>query len=186
MKRIINIFILSITAAGLVLSAMNPVMKIVYPLRYSEIIYNMSEKYDIDRFILMGLIKAESNYIHDARSNVAYGLMQLTENTARDIARQLNMDITASDLDDPDLNIEIGCYYLKFLCNYYGNLDVALAAYNGGMGNVNKWLKDDMYSKDGISLHDIPFPETKQYVENVNKYARIYGKLYSDKIFDRN
>lgn len=174
-----SIFIL-LAAAMLILFSLHPVMKIFYPLRYAEIIYNMSEKYGIDKFILMGLIKAESNYIHDAHSSVAYGLMQVTENTARDIAKQMDMDITASDLDDPDLNMEIGCYYLRFLYNYYGNIDVALAAYNGGMGNVNKWLKDDMYSRDGEILHDIPFPETKQYVENVNRYAKIYGKLYSD------
>ncbi|MCH5184907.1 MAG: lytic transglycosylase domain-containing protein [Oscillospiraceae bacterium] len=168
----------ALLAAAVVLTATVPILRVIYPLRYYDIIGSMSEKYDLDKFIVMGIIKAESNYIHDARSHVAYGLMQITENTALDIAERMNIEITESDLDNPMINIEIGCYYLNFLYNYYGDIDVALAAYNGGMGNVNRWLNDDMYSSDGTVLHDIPFPETKKYVRNVNKYAWIYGKLY--------
>jgi len=154
-------------------------MKAVYPLRYTDIIITKAKKYDLDKFLVMGLIKAESNYIHDAKSKVAYGLMQVTEDTANDIAEKIDMDITVNDLANPDINIELGCYYLKFLYNYYGNMDLALAAYNGGMGNVNKWLDNKNYSADGKILHNIPFRETRRYVENVNKYTRIYYKLYS-------
>lgn len=162
--------------------SINPVMRVVYPLRYGDIIESNADKYDLDKFMVMGIIKAESNYIHDARSHVAYGLMQVTEDTASDIADKLKIDVTVSDLDDPELNIEMGCCYLNFLYKYYGDMDLALAAYNGGMGNVNKWLNNDMYSRDGENLHDIPFPETKQYVKKVNRYAGIYRRLYSDKI----
>ena len=75
----------------------------------------------------------------------------------------------------------MGCYYLSYLINRYNDVDVALAAYNGGMGNVDKWLANPEYSSDGKTLSSIPFPETEKYVERVNKYEKIYKWWYSKK-----
>ena len=72
----------------------------------------------------------------------------------------------------------MGCYYLSYLIEKYGNTDTALAAYNGGMGNVSKWLADKRYSLDGKTLYKIPYAETEKYVKRVKAFVKIYEKLY--------
>ena len=155
------------------------VFKILYPLRYEEYIIEYSNKYELDKYLVMSLIKAESNYIYDAHSGFARGLMQITDDTALWISEKLDTDFKYEDLNNPQININMGCYYLKYLTDYYkGNTSLALAAYNAGMGNVNRWLSDSRYSKTGNTLDYIPFPETEKYVEKVNKGINIYKKLY--------
>jgi soluble lytic murein transglycosylase len=78
---------------------------------------------------------------------------------------------------DPDLNIKIGCNYLAWLLNRYENMNTALAAYNAGNGNVDKWLKNPDYSSNGRTLDFIPFTETRNYVERVNSNKAIYDFL---------
>ena len=86
-------------------------------------------------------------------------------------------------LYDPETNIKYGTYYLSRLYNRFGDWDTALAAYNGGEGNVSEWLKDKKYSDDGIKLKTdkIPdeFSETKNYVKKVNKALKKYKELYN-------
>lgn len=95
--------------------------------------------------------------------------------------KELNSDLpdaTANELTNPDINIMYGSFYLKYLIDTFENEDIAIAAYNAGPGNVNKWLKDSKYSKDGKALDVIPFRETKEYVKKVNKTKEIYIDLY--------
>lgn len=145
---------------------------IKYPVEYSSYIVKYSNENDLDPYLVMAVIKQESNYIPDARSPYAGGLMQLTEETADDYASRLGM--TDYDYMDPETNIKIGCYVLRSLINKYGVIDTALAAYNAGMGNVDKWLDDPSYSKDGVNLSHIPFPETRHYVKKINGYWEDY------------
>ncbi len=155
------------------------VMHTLYPIRYSEHIEKYSEKYDLDKYLVMAVIKAESNYIHDAHSGVARGLMQITDDTARWISRELGVPFEQDSLEDPEKNIELGCFYLSYLLDHYrGDEAISLAAYNAGMGNVRKWLENPKYSLDGVHLENIPFKETREYVEKVKKYRLIYKKLY--------
>lgn len=149
-----------------------------YPVAYSEYIVKYANKNDLDPYLVMAVIKTESNFVPEARSEYAAGLMQLTEETAAWNAKQ--MGIKHYDYLDPETNIMMGCHYLKHLINKYGNIDTALAAYNGGMGNVSKWLKNSEYSDDGVSLKAIPFPETRNYVVKVNTYWQDYRDLYAD------
>lgn len=183
MKKILN-FIFVIIAAFVIISALkasyNLIMHAVYPVRYYEYIEKYSRKYDLDKYLVMGVIKAESNYIHDAHSGVARGLMQLTEETARWVSEKINIDFSTDDIEDPETNIQMGCYYLSYLISHYnGNINVALAAYNAGMGNVSKWLSDSEYSTDGINLSYIPFAETREYIKKVNNYTEKYKKIYN-------
>ncbi len=128
----------------------------------------------------MAIIKTESNFIEDAHSGKASGLMQLTDDTAAWIAEKLDTDIKDVDINNPADNIEFGCYYIRYLIDYYnGNVDVALAAYNGGMGNVDKWLSNKSYSDDGKTLKKIPFKETREYVKKVNSEKEVYEKMMS-------
>ena len=156
------------------------VYKVLYPLRYEEYIDKYSEEYKLDRFLVMALIKAESNYINDAQSSVARGLMQITDDTAIWISEKLSIDFEPDDIVNPETNIKMGCFYLDYLLDYYkGNVKLSLAAYNAGMGNVDKWLKNPQYSKNGISLDVIPFAETKTYIEKIEKVTTIYKNLYN-------
>ena len=86
-------------------------------------------------------------------------------------------------LYDPETNIKYGTYYLSRLYGRFGNWDTALAAYNGGEGNVSEWLKEKKYSNDGVTLNidKIPreFAETKNYVKKVNYAYKRYQELYS-------
>ena len=149
-----------------------------YPTEYENIIVKSANDNDLDPNLVMAIIKTESNFVVDAHSGKASGLMQITDDTALWIANERGMDIQDIDLMDPEDNIQMGCYYLRYLIDYYeGNVDVALAAYNGGMGNVNKWLKDEEYSKDGKNLDYIPFTETREYVKRVKKEKKVYEKM---------
>ena len=85
---------------------------------------------------------------------------------------------TAEELYDPEVNIQYGVFYLRYLYDHYKNYRLALAAYNAGPGNVEKWLSSDAYTKNG-SLVFIPFPETRNYVEKVLRRTCIYEKIYN-------
>ena len=148
-----------------------------YPVAYSEYIMKYSHKNNLDECLVMAVIKVESNYVPEAQSDYAYGLMQLTEETAEWNAKK--MGLKDYDWHVPETNIRIGSYYLKSLIDKYHNVDTALAAYNAGGGNVDSWLKDSRYSKDGETLNHIPFPETRHYVRKVNENWDSYKKLYN-------
>ncbi len=147
-----------------------------YPVAYSEYIVKYAGKYKLDTFLVMAVIKQESNFVPEAQSDYAKGLMQLTEETAAWNAAQ--MGLSDYDYTEPQTNINIGCRYLRYLIDHYGNVDTALAAYNGGMGNVDAWLNDPDCSLDGVELYNIPFPETRAYVRKVRSYWENYRKLY--------
>ena len=94
-------------------------------------------------------------------------------------AEELNLKNV--DIFDPETNIRLGCWYLSKLYKEFGKLDLVIAAYNGGSGNVKKWLENNEYSKDGENLHDIPFKQTSKYVEKVKNNYEHYNKIYGKK-----
>ncbi|MBQ7975820.1 MAG: lytic transglycosylase domain-containing protein [Clostridia bacterium] len=157
------------------------VKSLIYPLDYQEIVVEYAQDNNLEPAFIMAMIKVESNYVEDAHSGKASGLMQLTDETGDWVAAKLGMDVEETDLMNPDDNIRLGCYYIRYLIDYYGGeVDVALAAYNGGMGNVNRWLSDKRYSEDGETLSHIPFKETSDYVKKVNRETERYKKLLEE------
>ncbi|MDD6734977.1 MAG: lytic transglycosylase domain-containing protein [Clostridiales bacterium] len=148
------------------------------PLKYEDSVVKYSEENGLDSYFVMAVIRAESGFDHEAHSGLARGLMQITDDTAKWIAVQLGLEYHEDMVEDPATNIKMGCFYLAYLMDIYENRETALAAYNAGMGNVNSWLKDPRYSDDGKSLYEIPYGETKRYVERVNKFERLYKKIY--------
>lgn len=147
-------------------------------MTYKDLVELQAEENDIEYSLVLAVIKTESNFVVDAHSGKASGLMQLTDETAEWIANKMDIDTDEINLMEPADNIRLGCFYLKYLIDYYnGNEDVALAAYNGGMGNVNKWLDDEKYSSDGETLDYIPFKETREYVEKVRKEQKVYEEI---------
>lgn len=152
----------------------------VMPFRYSSYITEYSEKYGLDPILVSAVIKTESNFKADAVSSKnAYGLMQITEETAHWAAGKMGLkNFTTEMLTDPETNIRIGCWYMKNLEDEFGSTELVLAAYNAGRGNVQAWLDDPQHSSDGKTLTDIPFPETASYIKKVDIYYKIYQFLY--------
>ena len=150
-----------------------------HPLAYEHIIRHYADLRELDPYLVMAVIRAESSFDAEAESPVgALGLMQLMPATAEWIAGRIGLDFEQVDLLRPRYNIRMGTYYLRHLIELFEEVDTALAAYNAGMGNVWRWLEDEQYSADGRTLHTIPFTETRNYVERVNDFMIVYRELY--------
>lgn len=156
-----------------------------YPIQYSNYIVKYANEYNVDPYLIAAVIKAESNFDEAAISNKnAYGLMQITPETAKWAAKKMGIsDFSVDMLMTPEFNIKMGCWYINDLKNEFnGNIEVVLAAYNGGRGNVKKWLNEKEHSSDGRNLHYIPFEETNKYVKRVKLNYNIYKYLYKNKL----
>lgn len=155
--------------------------KFLFPQKYIEYVEKYSEKYDLEPSLVYAVINTESKFDPNAISyKGACGLMQVSVITGEWGATEVGMKNYSSELlFDPEINIELGCWYLEtLLLQFGGNMNTALAAYNAGSGNVSKWLKNDLYSDDGYNLADIPFKETVHYVKKVIFSKKMYEKLY--------
>lgn len=174
LKRFSIIFFIFIIL-GSVVSLM-----ILFPLRHINTIQTMAKKYGLSTAFICSVVHAESKFKQKAVSHKgASGLMQLTEPTANWLAEEIPLkDYSYNKIFNPEINIELGSYYLrKLIDRYSGDVDLALSAYNAGSGNVSKWLDNDVYSKDGESLDHIPFKETRNYIKRVNFNLKVYNVL---------
>ena len=156
------------------------IKKYLYPYKYGEIVDKYSYEYNLDPYLVLAVIKTESNFNSNAESNKgAKGLMQIMDSTGEWVAEEIGVeDFTPDMLFDEEINIRFGCWYLKNLEGEFGSLDLILAAYNAGSGHVTKWLKDERYSPDGDVLTYIPFAETKKYVDKVKINYNVYKYFY--------
>ncbi len=152
------------------------------PVAHMDTINKYSEEYGVDPLLVLSVIKVESNFRPEAKSHKnAHGLMQVIPETGKAIAKSLKKEYSDEMLKDPDTNIQMGTYYLAYLINHFNDEDLAIAAYNGGMGNVEKWLLDKNVSNDGKNLHNIPIDETRNYVKKVRNNYEIYKMFYEGK-----
>ncbi len=176
MKKFVKFLIFLI----LIIVLLFVVAKIIYKDDYIDTVNKECQKYNIDKYEILSIIKAESNFKSDAVSpKKAIGLMQLTLETANWCANKLGMDeVTESDLLKAETNIKLGVYYYNYLLERYGDMNTALAAYNAGMGKVDNWLNDNEYSKDGKTISTTPYKETNRYIEKINNNLKIYKFLY--------
>lgn len=150
-------------------------------ISYQDQIYEYSEKYNVDPLLTASIIKVESDFDNNAQSHQgAHGLMQLLEDTAKHSADVVGIDYYPEKLNDVDYNLDLGVGYFDYLYRYYNNKDLALAAYNGGVGNVDTWLKEGTLDKDNPDSLNIPFEETRQYVTKVNANYEVMKKFYKD------
>ena len=159
-------------------------LEFLYPTKYSDIVEKRSEEFGIDKYLVYSVIRTESKFKEDALSDVgAKGLMQLMDETAKECNEKGGFGYNIpDDIYNPEVNITLGCYYLdKLIENYYGDISLAITAYNGGTGNVGKWLKDKNLSDGDGGLLEIPFEETKGYVEKVLSSYDRYKKIYTEK-----
>jgi len=147
-----------------------------YPLEYEHIVSAHARNYDLDPALLAAVIYAESRFDPNAESPAgAVGLMQLLPDTARGIAlRTGGAGFVVSDLRDPEINVRYGSWYLDHLRDRYdGDLRLTLAAYHAGQGNVDEWRSRGQ---------GIAFPETRDYVDEVERVRRVYAKAYAGEL----
>ncbi len=149
--------------------------RIRYPLRYEALIRAHAENYGIEPSLLASVIYTESRFDAGARSAAgAVGLMQLLPDTAKGIAlRTGGRRFVVDDLLDPEINIRYGSWYLRNLLGKYGRLELALAAYHAGQGNVDAWRRKGQ---------GIVFPETRDYVARVTRTERVYRRIYAHEL----
>ncbi len=152
---------------------------VVFPLRYLDTVEKYSEEYGVDRVLILAVIHAESGFDPEAVSAAdARGLMQINESTGIFIADKLGIeDYTQDKLYDPETSIRMGTWYLSYLGGLFGVERTVLAAYNAGPGRVREWISSDDYG-DGENLLQIPYAETKGYVEKIELRKKIYRLLY--------
>lgn len=156
------------------------IQKQIYPKKYEQYVDKYSQECDVDNLLVYSIIKVESNFNEKANSHAeAIGLMQLMENTAVETYGHIEAQtVNVEELYQPEINIKIGTYYFSTLLTQYNNVGLALAAYNAGMGRVDKWIKEGTIKQDGSDLENIPFKETNLYVRKVLNIYEKYKNLY--------
>jgi soluble lytic murein transglycosylase len=151
-------------------------VRLWYPLRYQAIVRGHARHYRLDPALLSAVIYQESKFRADALSSSgAIGLMQLLPGTANGIALHTGGSrFRIADLYDPEINVRYGSWYLRHLLDKYGDERTALAAYNAGQDNVDRWLAE------GVG---IGFPETRHYVARVEHLKTLYRRGYGSQLY---
>ena len=161
----------------------NKIQRIFYPKLYEEFVSMYSDEYGVDENLVFAVIKAESNFQEDAVSHKdALGLMQIMKETAEDVARKYNIEIDFNNSEREILNVQnnikIGTKYLAVLLEKYKNIEVAVAAYNAGIGTVDNWIEKGIIKSDGSDIENIPYKETNNYVRKILRNYKVYQDLY--------
>jgi soluble lytic murein transglycosylase len=168
-------FLIAIMVIGGIVGAFT----FLYPYKYIDLIREYSRKYGLEPDLVCAVIHTESRFRPGITSpKGARGLMQLTKGTADWGAEEVGIPGYAyENVTEPVVNIELGCWYLSVLLKQFTETETALAAYNAGSGNVERWLDDASLSADGVKLDDIPFGETRRYVGRVDGARAVYRIL---------
>jgi soluble lytic murein transglycosylase len=154
------------------------IQELTLPLHHEDIIRQQAAEKGVDAALIAAVIYSESKFSDQTSAAGARGLMQITPETAKEIERHSGgTTFEMSDLSDPEINIRYGTYVLRELLERYeGDEVAALAAYNAGPGNVDKWGGSD------LSLDSIPFPETRAYVAEVLEKRKAYRDKYAKEL----
>jgi soluble lytic murein transglycosylase len=158
------------------------VTELQLPLRHEDIIRQQAEDKRLDPAFIAAVIYAETKFRPRTSAADARGLMQILPATADFIAEKSGgTEFQTGDLADPQVNISYGSWYLRYLLDRYGNNPLLVAAaYNAGETNVDEWLAEHGDDPATFEVDDIPFPETRAYVERVidaeNRYREEYPK----------
>lgn len=160
-----------------------PLLKQAFPIHFAEAVLHAAEATGTEPLLIVAVMRVESHFNPQAVSpKGAKGLMQVMPSTGTWVAEQLGMaNFDVSRLEDPKTNIHIGAWYLAYLQNMFdNNLVAAIAAYNGGLGNVRRWLNEDIWTGRADDITSIPFPETRMYVQKVLSTVDLYRMVHPD------
>ena len=180
--------LLAVAAVGAVLAGVGPlgeaVREITLPLRHDDIIRQQARDKGLDPALIAAVIYEESKFRDQTSHAGARGLMQITPQTAEFIARRSGgVRFEQGDLGKPQINIAYGSFYLRYLIDRYGGSEpLAVAAYNAGHAHVDRWVTR-AGGADGFDVEeDVPFPETRAYVQGVLKHRGEYREHYADEL----
>lgn len=151
-------------------------VKMYYPLRFEDTVRRNAKKRGLDPHLLMALIHQESGFDPNARSPVgASGLMQLMPATGRELGGKLHGFFTENRLLDPDVNVELGTYYIKKLVDMFnGNYELAIAGYNGGPYRIKQWRQKSGRQPLDEFIEGLALSETRNYVKRVTILRSSY------------
>jgi soluble lytic murein transglycosylase len=154
------------------------------PLNHATIIREQAAEKHLDPALIAAVIYAESKFEPRPSSAGAQGLMQILPETAYFLAhRSGGTRFTAADLATPSVNVAYGSYYLRYLLDHYaGNEMLAIAAYNGGISNVDSWVARARAEGHELTADAIPFPETREYVRRVFAARDAYRSTYAHEL----
>jgi soluble lytic murein transglycosylase len=172
---LVGVFAGALVASGTFDEALQ---ELTLPLRHEDVIRQQAAEKEVDAALIAAVIYSESKFIDQTSSAGARGLMQITPAAAETIERQSGgTTFELSDLADPELNIRYGTFLLRELLDRYeGDEAAALAAYNAGPGNADKWGGAE------LTVEDIEFPETRAYVEEVLEKKEEYRSEYPSEL----
>ncbi|WP_034424465.1 lytic transglycosylase domain-containing protein [Thermanaerosceptrum fracticalcis] len=178
-KKIASLIVLGIIFILLVNSAW--FLKFFYPFPHQNLVIKYSSEYKVDPYLVLAIIRTESRFYSKAHSQVgAKGLMQIMPETGEWIAREIKLgDYTEDKLFQPQYNIPMGIWYLSYLDKVFkGDLPKLLASYNAGERKVKKWLNEGIWTGKLQDIDQIPYEETRKYVERVLFDYQVYKRIY--------
>lgn len=149
-----------------------------YKIEYKEYVTESANSYGVEEALIYSIIKNESGFNEKATSvSNAQGLMQIMYSTAQEVSKKNNIELDEEKILNPEINIKIGTIYISNLISKYKSLELALAAYNAGSGNVDKWITQGIINDDASNIENIPYKETNLYVRKVIRDYKIYEKI---------
>lgn len=154
----------------------------MYPIKFRDEIKQSAAAYNLNPNLVAAIIRSESNFEpHLVSDKGAVGLMQVMPETADWIAEKKGLQPPLlTQLHDESFNIEFGTWYMNWLLQQFKQNEAAMiAAYNAGPTNVRKWLNDGTWDGRLHTSSNIPFGETRHYVQRVAKYFATYEELYA-------
>jgi soluble lytic murein transglycosylase len=160
------------------------VNELTLPLADASVIREQAAAKHLDPALIAAVIYAETKFEPRTSSAGAQGLMQIEPETAEFLAKLSGgYRFTTSDLATPSVNVAYGSYYLRYLLDRYeGNEMLAVAAYNAGLANVDRWVAKAHAEGRQLSVGAIPFPETRAYVQRVLAAQRAYRATYAKQL----
>ncbi len=187
--RRIAVTLAAIVVLALLVKLLAPVVsgtiqQLTLPLNDARVIRTQAAEKHLDPAFVAAVIYAESKFNPRESSAGALGLMQILPETAAFIAQRTGgIDFTTSDLASPEINVAYGTWYLRYLLDHYQGAELpAVAAYNAGLGKVDEWVAKAREEGRTLSAADIPYPETKAYVERVLSAQSAYRSTYARRL----
>lgn len=139
---------------------------------------DLSRQFFVEKPLIFAVIDAESAFDENAVSEKgAIGIMQLMPETAFFAADMLGMRLKGEEIAVKEINLLLGVSYMKYLLDKFESIELAVAAYNAGEGNVTSWLKRGIIEKTNFDVNDVPFAETRDYCKKVSRNRRLYNAI---------
>lgn len=175
LKRLIK----TIIFLGFIFLVFNLYLIYRVPVKYEYFVDSVSRETGVDKAIILALIKTESRYnLYSLSPKGAFGLMQVMPRTAEYVKTKYNISIDDNEqFFDPYINIKIGTLYYSELYEKFGDVGLAVAAYNAGPTIAKKWVDEGIVSKADETYKNIPYTETRNYVDRVLKAREDYAML---------